>query len=140
MVYGSVGTNMFRHMIAMRDLGHKEIDVLDDGYNACAFYVSSILKVFSKISNFHATVDRVVEDLKESGWQIVDRPQAGDIIVWEAQKFDDGWHKHIGFYIGDGRAISNSWTKKVPIEHDLYFGEKTRQIEEILRTDWRSSE
>lgn len=121
MIHDSVGTNMFRHLYAKGKLDLKEVDALDDGYNSCAYYVSSILKLFGKATDFHATVARTVEDLIDSGWVVTKRPKAGDVVVWEAQKFDDGWHKHIGFCIGNGRAISNSWTERVPIEHDLYF-------------------
>lgn len=140
MVRDSVGTNMFRHMWVRRKFRQKPIDVLDDGYNSCAYYVSSVLKIFGKIGDFHATVANTVRDLKSSGWVEVEEPEVGDVLVWEAVLADDGWHKHLGFYVDDGLAISNSWDERVPIEHDLHFGKDQRAVELILRLpSWTSN-
>jgi hypothetical protein len=41
---------------------------------------------------------------------------------------------HIGFYIGNERAISNSSTQRVPIEHDWRFREtRERTVTAIYR-------
>jgi hypothetical protein len=41
---------MFRNFYVRTDSGG-EFDALDDGYNSCAFYVSSILAIFNKLSS-----------------------------------------------------------------------------------------
>lgn len=113
-----------------------EFDALDDGDNSCAFFVSSILVAYNKISGIHGTVSRTIDDLQKSGWQEVDKPKPGDVLVWEAQKFNGNWNGHIGFYIGNAKAVSTSWTKKTPIEHDQNFGNTNRKIIKIFRTKW----
>jgi len=135
-IRNSVGSNLFRNFyVHTSDKG--EFDALSDGDNSCAFYVSSILTIFKKINGVHGTIVRTVEDLRASGWQEVQDPKAGDVLVWEKEKFDDGWHEHIGFYIGEGRAISTSIKEKTPIEHDMNFGETNRRVEQIFRsTNW----
>jgi hypothetical protein len=76
-------------------------------------------------------------DLVESGWQLVDQPQTGDVLIWEAQGFDAGPQEHIGFSIGNGRAVSLSWQEKVPVEHDQNFGTAHRNITQVFRlSDW----
>ena len=135
-VRNSVGSDMFRNFY-VETPGKGEFDALDDGGNSCAFYVSCVLVIFKKISAVHGLVGSVVEDLKKSGWIEVKQPKAGDVLVWEAQEFPDGLHEHIGFYVGNNRAVSTSRSKKAPIEHDINFGEDKRKIVQILRMeDW----
>lgn len=135
-IQNSVGSNMFRNFyIQTEDKG--SFDALDDGDNSCAFYVSAILVIFKKLSGVHGTVDSTTRDLRESGWQEVSSQQAGDVLIWEAQQFEDGLKQHIGFCLGDGRAISTSQKQKTPIEHDEYFGNTDRKIVNIFRyPDW----
>jgi hypothetical protein len=133
-IRNSVGSNMFRNFyVTTPERG--EFDAFDDGENSCAFFVSAILVIFQKLSGFHGIVRSTVQDLKTSGWQEVEKPEPGDVLVWEARQFDDGLKEHIGFYIGEGRAVSTSWTKRTPIEHDLYFGEDNRKITIVLRME-----
>jgi hypothetical protein len=65
-----------------------------------------------------------VEDMKKSGWRQVRRPKVGSVLVWEELRFDDGAHSHMGFYIGNKRAISNSRVKRVPAVHHWTYGTK----------------
>jgi hypothetical protein len=132
MIHNSAGTSMFRNWY-VKTSEHGEFDAMKDGENSCAFYVSGLLKIFDKVSSIHGTVESTIKDLEKSGWQKVDTPQPGDILVWEKQKFVDIWQAHIGFYIGDNKAVSTSWTKKIVIEHDQNFGEQNRKIEQVLR-------
>ena len=64
--------------------------------------------------------------------QIEETPIGGDVVVWKAVYVDDGWYQHIGFCIGDNRAVSTSWTEKRVVEHDLHFDGK-RDIEMVFR-------
>jgi hypothetical protein len=134
-IRNSVGSNMFRSFYVTTP-GRGEFDALADGEDACAFYVSSILVIFQKVSAIHGLVERVIEDMRQSGWITVQEPKIGDILVWEGR--DDTARKaHVGFYVGDNKAISNSSKLKVPVEHDMNFGESNRKITQILRMeDW----
>ena len=135
LIHNSVGSNLFRNLyVETPERG--EFDALDDGYNSCAFYVSSVLVIFKKLSGIHGTVVSTIRDLTESGWHEVSKPQAGDVLVWEAQQFDDGLKEHIGFSLGNGRAVSTSWANKAVVVHDDVFDGK-RKITKILRqSDW----
>jgi hypothetical protein len=131
LIRNSLGSNIFRNFYVHTETCG-EFDALEDGYNACAFYVSSVLTIFGKLSGPHGTVDATKQDLLESGWQLVEKPQAGDVIIWEAQKFDTALQEHIGFSIGNGQAISISWKEKVPVKHDQSFGKANRKITQIF--------
>jgi len=123
---------MFRNFYVIED--GKEFDAVENGELSCAFYVSSILKLFDFISEIHGTVDGVEKDLVESGWQKVEEPRIGGVIIWEKKDFGAGdIHKHIGFYIGNNRAISTSPEKGYPIGHDLNAVD--RNIESIYWND-----
>lgn len=116
MIHNAIGTNQFRTLYAL--VGEKKRDIMHDGDLACAFFVSFILSGFSLIKSMHGTVDGTVKDLKSSGWRRIKTPKSGCIIVWEALVDKNGEsHKHIGFYIGGGKAISNNSKKKSPSVH-----------------------
>lgn len=134
LIRNSVGSNMFRNFYVKTD-SQGEFDAFGDGDNSCAFYVSSVLVIFGKIGHVHGLISSVVEDLKKSGWREVSELQSGDVVVWEAQEFADGPHGHIGFYLGDNRAISTSVRAKTPVEHDVNFGEAKRKITQVFRFD-----
>lgn len=138
-IRNSVGSNMFRNFY-VRTPERGEFDAFNDGDNSCAFFVSSVLVIFKKLNDFHGIVDSVVADLRQSGWQEVQEPKPGDVLVWEAVPFDDGLKQHIGFYVGNGRAVSTSWIKKTPVEHDMHFGLTKRKITHIFRmSDWKAT-
>lgn len=119
-VRGSIGSNMFRHTYASFD--GEQRDTMEDGWKSCAFHVSAILKMFGAIDKTHSTVASTVEALKAANWQAVDidKPQPGDVLVWDKLVLEPGDEPvdHIGFYVGDNKAISNSWRARTPIEHD----------------------
>jgi len=138
-VRNSVGSNIFRNFY-VRTNSRGEFDALDDGYNSCAFYVSAVLVIFRKLDGMHGTVASTKKDLLDSGWQEItdlNDLQPGDVLVWEPMQFDDGLKEHIGFYMGDGKAVSTSWTTKTPVEHDKNFGAANRKITQVFRmSDW----
>ena len=128
---------MFRNFYIQTAQG-QERDALDDGSNLCAFYVSSVLTLFKKHTGVHGTVQSTVADLRHSGWQQVEETamQPGDVIVWEVMEINGGKYEHVGFYLGQRRAISTSWTKKKVVEHDVHF-DGTRAIKYVFRClDW----
>ena len=128
-IENSVGSKMFRTLIA--DVDGRRTDVLHDGELSCAVFVSSILKLVGLMPEVRATVTSTVADLEAAGWKRSRTPQQGDIIVWEEKQFADESHRHIGFYMGEEMAISNSFKRKVPMKHH-WMCEKNRQVELIL--------
>lgn len=137
----SVGSNMFRSFYVRTDqLG--EFDALGGGQSSCAFYVSGVLTMFNKIKGVHGTVANTEEDMVQSGWFPVleEEIQEGDVVVWSELPTVHGQQAHIGFYIGDDRAISASSLERTIVEHDLYFGDVHRGISRLYRTDSWSDE
>jgi len=135
-VQNSVGSKLFRNFYAKVD--GKKKDVTRNGELSCAFHTSSILSLFKLVKGIHGTVNSTVKDLQKSGWKSVKKPKIGSIIVWEPIGFKNtGIHKHIGFFIGNNMAISNSDKKGYPVRHHLTFGTKKtrRKIETVLWND-----
>lgn len=132
MINNSVGTNMFRNYYA--DFDGVRRDTMNDGETSCAFYVSAVLTIFGAFKSTSSTVTGVVNKLEEAGWQKVDTPEPGDVLVWEKMVYDDEEHEHIGFYVGDEKAISTSAKAKTPIKHDWLFRDsEERKITAIYR-------
>lgn len=130
LVKNSVGTEMFKNLYANVD-GAKT-DITENGNLSCSFFVSSLLLVVKLIKEPHATVDGTVRDLKTSGWIEIEKPKLGCMLVWEKSDFgENGLHKHIGFYVGEDKAISNNSKTGKVFEHHFTF-ENSRQIESIL--------
>lgn len=100
----------------------KKINILKNGELSCAYFVSSILSMLNLIDRIHCTVDGVVENLEKYNWKKIRKLKKGCILVWEEEKFGKEIHKHIGFYLGNNKAISNSSKKKFPTKHHFTFG------------------
>ncbi len=131
MAKNSIGCKTYRNFFIIDN--EKEVDAMENGRLSCAFFVSGILSSFNLIKSVHGTVENTVLDLEESGWNRVKEPNPGDIIVWEAIDFGDGdIHKHIGFYIGDSLAVSNSSLEGYPVKHEWTFG-GSRKVEATYR-------
>lgn len=136
-IKNSVGSKMFRNSYAK--INGKKTDILQNGMLSCAFFVSSTLFLFKLIKEIHGTVDGTVRDLEQSDWQKIAKPKIGSIIVWEKIDFGNkDFHKHIGFYIGNNKAISTSSNSKKgqPIIHHCTYGIKrnkpVRKVEAIF--------
>ena len=126
-VKNSIGSKMFRNLYAK--VNGQKTDIVQNGNLSCAFYVSSILVLFKLIKEVHATVNGTVRDMKKSGWTETKKPKIGCVLVWQEADFTNGsLHKHIGFYMGNEKAISNNYKKGYPIKHDWKF----RKIELML--------
>jgi len=115
-VRNSIGSRMFRTFYVHQ--GGERVDALRDGGRSCAFFVSSILTIFKKIGSFHLTVHSTLRDLERSGWRVVGADlMPGDVLVWDAESIDGELHAHIGFYVGDGKAVSTSFETGTPVLH-----------------------
>ncbi len=112
---------MFRRLYVL-DNGRKK-DILKNGQLSCAVYVSSILKLFNLISKLHTTVKSTLDDMRKNGWRPTKKLQAGNVLLWEEKKQADGeFHQHLGFYLGQNRAISNRDEKRAPTVHHFTYG------------------
>lgn len=120
-IKNSVGTNMFRSLYARVD-GKKE-DILRGGDISCAFFVSSVLLIFRLVKEIHVTVAGTERDIKKFGWKKNSEPRPGAIIVWKPKFFKESGetHNHIGFYIGEEKAVSNDHFTGIPVVHDWLF-------------------
>ncbi|MEK9174746.1 MAG: hypothetical protein AAB725_02135 [Patescibacteria group bacterium] len=126
----SVGSEIFKNFYAK--VNDKKQDIMEDGKLSCAFYVSSILAMFKLIYKIHGTVDGTVRDLEKNGWERIQHPEPGSVLVWEEQESSDGkCHKHIGFYVGNDEAISNSSKLGKISKHNWTFN-KSRKVENIF--------
>jgi hypothetical protein len=126
-IKNSVGSKQYRNFFV--EINGEEKDILEDGKNSCAYFVSSLLKEFNLLEEVHTTVDGLVKDLGEK-WEelsVIDR-EPGDILIWESE----GQMGHIGFAIEDGEAISNSTEKRVPHIHSQGFG-GTRMVSKVFK-------
>lgn len=133
MIKNGVGTQMFRSLFVINEKG-KKLDALKNGDLACAFFVSCVLKIFSLIDYPHATVDSTIRDMLENGWHRTKKFKPGNVLLWEKNKTG---RRHLGFYIGDNKAVSNSYKNKFPIIHHITYGKNKdgqpkRKIEEIF--------
>ncbi len=120
-VRNSVGARTYRNFYAKVE-GRRE-EILNDGDLACAWFASSILAMFGLVKRTHTTVKATVEDLKQSDWKRIKKPEIGSVLIWEpADQDGKGIHKHIGFYLGGKRAVSNSSKFRHPVIHHWTFG------------------
>jgi len=124
----SVGVQIFHNIFAEIDGAEK--DITQNGKLSCAFFVSSILMMFHLIDSDkapHSTIAGTIKNMETNGWVEMneDKLEDGDIIVWETITDVDGRkHEHIGFYIGNSLAISNSSQKGTPEEHHYTYNGK----------------
>ncbi len=136
-IENSVDSNLFRNFYIEED--GKERDVFNNGEHSCAYHTSSILFLFGHQEKVHATVVSTVKDLKQQQWQEITATsesdlEPGDVILWEDMEFPEEpgvLHKHLGFYIGDGQAITNSYKIGTPQKIKLSLNE--RRVEAIYR-------
>ncbi|MBN2094004.1 MAG: hypothetical protein JW740_01360 [Candidatus Zambryskibacteria bacterium] len=126
----SIGSNIFRNVYF--DVDGQKVDLTEDGNLSCAVFVSSILYLLKLIKDTHITVASTLKDMQNSGWFEIQEPKLGCILVWEEKDFGDGRkHKHLGFYVGDDKAVSNNPESGYPTEHDWDEYDK-RKVEMIF--------
>ncbi len=135
---------LFRNFFVEKD--GKIEDSLEDGQNSCAVMVSHILYSYNSLLEFlgkkhwirfiHLTVASTEKDMIENGWREISDFKRGAVIIWEKKDGRNGEpHNHIGFYVGNNEAVSNS-SKETGFpwkHHATYNG--TRKIEKIY---WHS--
>ncbi|MDA8161942.1 MAG: NlpC/P60 family protein [Desulfobacteraceae bacterium] len=129
MIKNSIGTKMFASCFFQTESGKE--DLLNNGEFSCAYFVSSMLKIFDWIEKPHTTVDSTERDMINCGWKKVSATnmKEGSVIVWKAIMIGNTYNRHIGFYIGDGKAVSASYKLKRIVLHDITGGK--REIEAV---------
>jgi hypothetical protein len=116
-------------------------DVCNDGEYSCAFFVSSLLALTGYLEKPHATVAGLrakMLELPHTKIATTEEILPGDIIFWEKIIFEDGSeNEHVGFALGNSRAVSTSFKKQCVVEHDLVVpggvGTVSRKIISVLR-------
>jgi hypothetical protein len=135
-IKNSVSTKLFQNFYV--EINEEEKDVLAGGEISCAIFVSNILHMFPSLNLIrspHLTIESTIKDMISCNWYEIEDLKVGAVILWEGVNFENtGMHKHVGFYIGESRSISNSDKMKMPVEHDIIF-DKTRKIEKIFWND-----
>jgi hypothetical protein len=123
-------------------LDGQQRDSLRGGALGCGVVVSSILYLQNSSLEFagkphwiqfvHANVLPTERDMETHGWIRISDLRPGAVIVWEPKAGADGTpHWHMGFSVGDDRAVSNgSNSTLMPEEHHATY-EGTRKIERI---------
>ena len=104
MIEALPNNELFRHIYVKNENG-EEIDVTNNGQLSCAVVVSSVLCLIGWIDRPHATVNSTLNKLFENAWTETNSPIKGDIILYGEDKTGN---KHLGFYIDNATAISNS--------------------------------
>ncbi len=116
------GVRMFQHVYALVD--GEEKDIAEGGNLACALFITAVLlrftsvaKNFRLITEVHMTVKGTVDDLKRNGWYEINEMKEGAILVWT----EGGENKapHIGFYLGNNMAVSNSDKRMETVIHPV---------------------
>lgn len=128
MIEHSVDANTWRHGYLIVE--GKEEDIMKNGQVSCAFFVSSILKIFGLVDRYHATVKSTIDDIERNGWHKVEgEPQPGDVLLWGPRPGMGDQNYHVGFYIGDDRSVSNNYVSSRPeaggkpeVHHWRYVG------------------
>ncbi len=110
-IHGVVGSRLFQHLYLLNESG-EEVDAYQNGNFSCAYVVSGVLVLNDLINKVHATVAATIVDLEDSGWYKTDKPVAGSIIHWPA---NGNGHEHLGFYIDEHTAMSNSSEQGMPV-------------------------
>ena len=129
MIRNSERTKMFRDFLGFYD--GKTKNLTKGGELSCAFFVSSILYLFGLIKNIHLGVTKetedivatgLLEDMRKSGWFEISRPKKGCVLLWGKVE----GHFHVGFYLGNKKAISTSSQKRRVAIHDYKFKRKRK--------------
>jgi len=136
-IKNSAGTKIFKNLY-YNEIDGRVIDVLQNGNLSCAYYVTSILYHFKLIDEMRLGVAETAEAMKRAGWKIIEKPVPGSVIVWEEKFFKSSGksHMHIGFYLGKGKAMSNSSKGKSPLIHFWRYNLEPRNYRKIKEILW----
>ncbi len=110
------------------------------GNLACAKVATTILQEAGANDKVILSVGATKRYLMKNGWKKAKKPpKPGDVIIWAPTKGytkdENGvsvanGHRHIGVALDAERCVSNSSSKKMPKEHNIFT---RRPVEDILR-------
>lgn len=119
-IKNSIGAKVWQQRYARVD--GKRRDLVEGGRLSCAFFVSTVLKISSYITDIHVTVTGTIKDLQKNNWKKVRSIKPGDILIWETKKDSSGKeHSHIGFALNKTSAVSNSTQHRSPQKHHITY-------------------
>lgn len=132
MLEASEGTTLFQTFYAK--VNGTRRDITRGGGLGCAFFTTSILKLFNLVQEVQVTKNRALRDMRESGWVEIARPKRGCVVMWsglpadpERMKTHAATHQpsveHCGFYLGNRTALSTGGDAEslTPIRHPLSY-------------------
>ena len=131
MIKNSIGTKMFQNAFAKVNL--KKKDLTRGGQESCAYFVSTILLIFGLAKELHVTVNGTIRDMEENRWHQIKKPKIGAVILWEPKEFIGSWYaknRHLGFYVGNNKAISNRREHRVIVIHHWTYNQN-RKVQAI---------
>ncbi|HDQ16849.1 MAG TPA: hypothetical protein ENN31_01865 [Candidatus Vogelbacteria bacterium] len=132
-INNSLKTKIFKNFF-VKDK-KKKIDIVNNGRFACAWYASAVLLLSGLIDKTRLTVNSLEKDLLRNNWREVKKIKKGAILIWKEKENYGASNRHIGFYIGNNKAVSNNSQKGYPIIHHYTFGKDKngpkRKIEKI---------
>ena len=112
---GAIGSRQFQEL--WFDVNGETKNIVEGGSHSCAYFLSSILHNLSLITAVHATVSSTVRDMEQNGWTKIELPEDGAVVLWDV--FEG--HQHLGVYVGNEQAISNSSEALTPQQHDWRY-------------------
>ena len=137
-IRNSIGSQIFRSY-----LDKEGKDVLESGDLSCAYFVSSILLLHGLIDRPHFTVNGTIFAMENFGWHQIKTAKIGCVIIWGSVHQNGADHKHIGFHIGEGQAVSNRSSLGMPGEHALHYSgldkDGVKKKAPILTIYWHSA-
>lgn len=120
-IEASIGTELFQNFWA--SVNGKKKELTGKGNLSCAFFVTTVLKVFNLVQEVQVTNNRALRDMEHSGWFEIPRPRTGCIVVWSEKDADaarmrreGGTYqskvKHCGFYLSKDRCVNTGGEEK----------------------------
>lgn len=122
-IRGSLGSKSYRHWYVHQNKDPNVAkDVTNGGQRSCGYFASAVLVVFGLAYKLRAETQGLLKDMWSHDWYEIKEPRPGAVLVWIPREAETGSYPHIGFYIGDGVAISHiGGDVCAPAEHDYNY-------------------
>ena len=104
----SIGSSLFQ--TTWGEINGKKKDLTNKGQFSCATHISSILMWFAEqglLKTRHVKVSGLIKDMEGCGWHKIKKPRVGAVIHWENFYRNGSANEHLGFYIGNGKTVTN---------------------------------
>lgn len=124
LIENSIDSRLFQSVIFAKR--QEPIDILEAGNLSCSYFVSGLLTLVGLIDKPHVTVRGLLKNLESnSKFEKLTSTHylPGDILIWD-QTIESNGHEHVGFYLGNGEAVSNSPSELQIIKHHYTYNGK----------------